>query len=693
MPIEVELPDGNIVEFPDGTDNATMERALSQYAAKPMRPDFSNVQARVTTGRGAAVRQKPKIPRTQAELDAATGTNLDPSAGMGRFQQARAGFGKAFADTGQGLKQTVNAAQQVKAGLEGSLLLRAGLIDRPQFQEYISRVGVPLYERGQAMQQEVQEQRLTDQPLMSTGGGLAGNVAGYASQVIGPGLALRGTTAGTALLPRTIGGNALQGAGLGYVQPVASEDERGLNVGVGGVAGGAGAALPAAAVGLARTMRYGRTSGVEKRAARTLQEAMQGRQLNVEQSAIPGVNRTLGEASMDPGIMAIERNLRRQIETMPQFVDIDAANNAARVAALQGIAGDEASMAAAIQARDAAAEQARQRAFSGAQAFDSGRQAQAQAARAAEAEAARYRMFGLDPPASAVSEAPASAKAGLVSNMAALAEGSAGRPSVQNVIRSVQGAVADAPDDVAGLYNARKYVTDLLEGKAGSDMQSARAATRELMQAKELIDSEISARVGRDLWQNYLGAYQQGSRPINRMQIGQELLSRGRGAQDDILGNPLLQPAKFGRAARNLDDIAKSATGFNKAKPGDYLTGDDLKVISSINDDLRRVAVRQANPAQPGSATFEAGSLAGRIAQRGALQMAGRVLPLGVGESVKAYQEGMDKMLQEKLAFLVQNPKEAQRVLKALPPAQRSQLTQALMRLGSVSTSGAAFSE
>lgn len=42
MAIEVELPDGNIVEFPDGTDNATMERALQQYAAP--KANFGNVR-------------------------------------------------------------------------------------------------------------------------------------------------------------------------------------------------------------------------------------------------------------------------------------------------------------------------------------------------------------------------------------------------------------------------------------------------------------------------------------------------------------------------------------------------------------------------------------------------------------------------------------------------------------------------
>lgn len=59
MATEVELPDGTIVEFPDGTDNATMERALAQYAAKsPIvdlpavraeAPNFDNVQAKSDT--------------------------------------------------------------------------------------------------------------------------------------------------------------------------------------------------------------------------------------------------------------------------------------------------------------------------------------------------------------------------------------------------------------------------------------------------------------------------------------------------------------------------------------------------------------------------------------------------------------------------------------------------------------------
>lgn len=45
MAIEVELPDGSIVEFPDDTSSATMEMALAKYRerpTKPAAPSFAN---------------------------------------------------------------------------------------------------------------------------------------------------------------------------------------------------------------------------------------------------------------------------------------------------------------------------------------------------------------------------------------------------------------------------------------------------------------------------------------------------------------------------------------------------------------------------------------------------------------------------------------------------------------------------
>jgi hypothetical protein len=46
MPIEVELPDGSIGEFPDGMPDAEIERVLArQFGSQPSGPDFSNVQS------------------------------------------------------------------------------------------------------------------------------------------------------------------------------------------------------------------------------------------------------------------------------------------------------------------------------------------------------------------------------------------------------------------------------------------------------------------------------------------------------------------------------------------------------------------------------------------------------------------------------------------------------------------------
>lgn len=49
MPIQVQLPDGSIGEFPDGMADADIERALqSQFGSPKAKPDFSNVQSRVS---------------------------------------------------------------------------------------------------------------------------------------------------------------------------------------------------------------------------------------------------------------------------------------------------------------------------------------------------------------------------------------------------------------------------------------------------------------------------------------------------------------------------------------------------------------------------------------------------------------------------------------------------------------------
>lgn len=90
--IEVELPDGTVVEFPEGTDTATMERALASFA-KP-KADFSGVSGQSSTVPAA---EEPSF------LD-----NLGRQAGLG----ARAAMRGAYSLPGMVLDPIMQATGQ-----------------------------------------------------------------------------------------------------------------------------------------------------------------------------------------------------------------------------------------------------------------------------------------------------------------------------------------------------------------------------------------------------------------------------------------------------------------------------------------------------------------------------------------------------------------------------------------------------
>lgn len=119
---------------------------------------------------------------------------VDPSQSMSGTQKFLSGTGKSFVDVGRGAGQIVGAVPQAA----------------------------------------VDEAKKLDKPLMQTGAGIAGNIAGNAALF-----------APTAMIPgaNTYTGAALLGAGAGALQPVATGDSRALNTGFGAGAGVAGQAI------------------------------------------------------------------------------------------------------------------------------------------------------------------------------------------------------------------------------------------------------------------------------------------------------------------------------------------------------------------------------------------------------------------------------------------------------------------
>lgn len=142
--------------------------------------------------------ERERAPAQSAAALASEKRMLDPTAGMSFGEKLAAGAGKAVADLGRGAGQWL------------------GLVDRT----------------------DVEESRKLDAPLMKTGAGITGNIAGNVAML-----------APTALIPgaNTYVGASTIGAVTGAMQPSTSTGETLTNIGLGGAGGAAGKGLGDAA--------------------------------------------------------------------------------------------------------------------------------------------------------------------------------------------------------------------------------------------------------------------------------------------------------------------------------------------------------------------------------------------------------------------------------------------------------------
>lgn len=223
----------------------------------------------------------------------------DPTEGMNEGEKFRSGMGKAFTDLARGAGQYV------------------GLVDRA----------------------DVAESRKLDSPLMKTGAGLSGNIAGNVAALLP-----------TAMIPgaNTYTGAATIGAISGALQPSTSTGETLTNTALGGVIAPAtlgvvrgGQALYQAGKGLAEPFTK---AGQDRLAAEVLrrsatdpakaaQMAAQARQL------VPGSENTLAQVAQDPGLAQLERTLLNNPEAAAPFQQRFGAQRMARLDAVKDIAG------------------------------------------------------------------------------------------------------------------------------------------------------------------------------------------------------------------------------------------------------------------------------------------------------------------------------------------------------------------
>lgn len=77
------------------------------------------------------------------------------------------------------------------------------------------------------------------------------------------------------------------------------------------------------------------------------------------------------------------------------------------------------------------------------------------------------------------------------------------------------------------------------------------------------------------------------SKPINEMQVGQELLNKLQPALSDFGANGLETGATFARQLRNSDKLAQNATGFKGAGSLEkVMSPENMKILEAIGQDL-----------------------------------------------------------------------------------------------------------
>lgn len=269
--------------------------------------------------------------------------------------------------------------------------------------------------------------------------------------------------------------------------------------------------------------------------------------LNNAEEIVPGSIQTSAQAARDPGLLTLERSLASQ---NPLFAERQVQNNAARNALLEGYAKDDAALNAAKGARLSSGNELYGEAF-------------AQA-----------------------SQEPSAALKGLME-----------RPAFQKAVEQAKTIAANQGEPMAnplttvrGLHYVKLALDDMLEPTATNAL--ARNAKSALVDTKNKLVSEIE-----NISPKYAEArqsYAEASKPINQMELMQDIAQRSKLAGSDVAGNPVLSQAKFSRALQTYaDEIGKT------------LTPEQTTALQKVAKDLDVAQLSQSAGRAAGSNTYQ----------------------------------------------------------------------------------------
>lgn len=538
----------------------------------------------------------------------------DPTKGMSTFEKLAAGAGKAVADTGRGLGQMV------------------GLVSRD----------------------DVAQSRALDAPLMNTGAGMTGNIAGNVAMALLPGATVAGAgkvlskapaaaelgqallTGGKALMaPTTIPGAAGVGALQGAIQPSISTTETLSNIGVGA---GAGAAIPTLVrggqVGIAALDPFSEAGqnriigrAMNAAAGNDAREALKN--LRGATEIVPGSAPTAGQAAANPGIAALERTaVATDPVAMNEMARRVAMQNEARQAALQGLTPDKAS---AVAARDAATN-----------------------ALYSQADNA---TIAVTPELQALMQRPSMQDATRRAQTLARERGGAlgfSQPTLPTPMTPAAPATMSGRD----AHLIKMGLDDManvspMSGIGGNEIGAIKATRGDYLdQIGQQVPAYTQARQ----------TYAQMSRPVNQADVIGQITKDATNFRGDIT------PAAYARALR--DETAQKVTGQANATLGRVMEPGQMATLNAVKDDLLRADFANTAGKGVGSDTIQKLAYSNLLNQSGLPSMV-TAIPRGMGVGGMLQRLGdvgyksANEEMKAKLAQALLNPQSAADLMEA----------------------------
>ena len=591
---------------------------------------LTDAELQALSGRHSQLQQLPDdvLQKMDAAPDLRAPGTLDydkliysPTVGMGTTARIAAGYAGSFADTARGLGQLV----------------------------------------GLANQNDVADARKLDAPLMNTTAGRVGNIVGNVAQAVLPGAGVMG--AGRALripslmkageLALTAPTNPLgamttgaAGAVQGAIQPTAPGESWTNNALFGF---GAGAAIPAAGTvlkGAHALVEPLYASGRSSILGRALTDAAGSRSadaisnLSNAYPLVPGSLPTAGQVSNNAGIAALERTAKAI--NPAEYAERGLDQNAARVRALQSVAGDPTDLEMFKDAREQTAGKLYKKAFS-----------------------------------AGVDQKKLTPK--VQDYIGTLLE----NPYVQDAMPTARKmAKADHVDfddpngSVAGMHYLKLALDAQMQNKGLTGLSGT--------QLKQIVDVQNQlVGVLQKISPKYAQAmaeFQAASKPINQLQIGDKVFKNSTSAQLDVRGNPIVYPEKMAAQLKNSDKVAADATGWKRAKMENILDPEQLAILQNVAADLARSQNANNMGRGAGSDTLQ------KLAMSNLMQRSG--IPAGVGNLPGIGRAGnwvydlADQKMRQQLANALLSPQETAQLMTGAKSSPNSQLLSNALRMG-----------